>query len=136
MLSEKYFDPEDGRYHYEEEDGDTRKEYIITVDKESAGKLTNDEIVAKLNSENFQLGVDREIYYVANGQKAKLSVDQANVLREKLSISVEMRVTSKSETRTDGKDEEAKETAQINALKDALTKARKKPVSRPVPTNS
>lgn len=126
MLSEKYLDPEDGRYYYEEEDGDTRKEYIITVDKESAGKLTNDEIVAKLNSENFQLGDDGEIYYVANGQKAKLSVDQANVLREKLSISVEMRVTSKSETRTDGKDEEAKETAQINALKDALTKAAQK----------
>ena len=117
---------EDGRYYYEEtaEDG-TKKEYIITVDKEAAGKLSNAEIVAKINSKDFILGDDEEIYYVANGERAKLSPDQKNVLREKLSITVQLRVTSKSETKSDGKEEQAKETAQIEALKEALRKAAK-----------
>jgi len=103
------------------EDG---KEYTITVDEKEAGKLTADEIAAKLGSD-FKAEGDK-VYYIGNGEHAELSVDQTNVIRRKLSIKVEVREkTAGTETKVeDGKDPETeKNNARTDAVKNALNNA-------------
>lgn len=106
----------DGTYRCS--DGD--REYTITVDREAAGKLTAKEIADKLGSDYTYEG--DKVYYIGNGQHAELSVDQTNVIREKLSIKVEVREKTKGDTITIGKNN-AETDAKNNAVKDALNNA-------------
>lgn len=106
-----------------EEDGVTR-EYTITKDSKSE-ELTAKEIADRMGSD-YEADGDK-VYYVGNsGQRVELTVDQTNVIREKLSYTVKVKETKKGkETVETGKDAavaEAKDEAVRDALKNAVTK--------------
>ena len=109
----------DGSYKYDDGNGN---EYEVTIDSELSEKLTNREIVERLNDSRYQLEGD-DIYYVAaNGERVKLSVEQNDTLRKTLSITVTRTTTTKGEKHEDGKTD-AENVAKKKAIKDALTKA-------------
>ena len=118
----------DGEYTYKEtaEDG-TVREYTIKIDTTSTDRLTNKEIVDKLND---KLNSDRysaegeDIYYRAdNGERVKLDVKQKAALRRNLSIDVSVTETKK-DTKTEAPDKETAENeVKDKALREALYKA-------------
>lgn len=113
---------EDGSYEYT--DGDGRK-YEVRVD-ETAEKLNNAEIVARLNRDNhteYTLGADGEIYYkTEHGETVKLDVTQNQLLRRSLTYKVTLTTTEKGDPGTAG-EQDATENARRDATRDALTKA-------------
>lgn len=105
-----------------EEDG-VKREYEITKNSESS-ELTADEIAKRMGSD-YEADGDK-VYYVGAGQRVELTVDQTNVIREKLSYTVKVKETKKDkETVETGKDAavaKAKNEAVRDALKNAVTK--------------
>ena len=117
---------DDNTYYYKETDGDVTKEYFITKDG-SKKEMTNAELAEKLKeqfgADHYKLGEDGEIYYIADGQNAKLEITQRDAYRELFSLKVEVKVTTKSDkTYTEGK-QEAEDSATKKAIIDALTNA-------------
>ena len=104
-------------------EGDVTREYEITKDLDSR-KLTAGEIAARMG-DDYE-AKDGKVYYVGAGQRVELTVDQTNVIREKLSYTVKVKETKKDkETVETGKDAavaEAKDEAVRDALKNAVTK--------------
>ena len=103
----------------EGEDG-VKREYEITKDLASS-KLTAGDIAKRMGSD-YEADGDK-VYYVGNGQRVELTVDQTNVIREKLSYAVKVTETKKGkETVETGKDAAVAE-AKDEAVRSALTKA-------------
>ena len=104
------------------EENGVKREYTITKDFQS-GELTADEIAKRMGNDFVARG-DDIFYKDANGKEWKLTVDQKNVIREKLSYTIKVTETKKdTETNYDGKDKaeaEAKDEAVRDALKNAV----------------
>ncbi len=105
-----------------EEDG-VKREYTITKDSKS-GELTAEEIADRMG-DGFVARGDDVFYKDANGKEWKLTVDQKNVIREKLSYTVKVKETKKGSETVEGKDE-AEAKAKDEAVRSALNNAVKK----------
>ena len=103
-----------------EEDG-VKREYEITKDSESS-KLTPDEIANRLGDDYEAKGED-VFYKDANGKKWKLTVEQTNVIREKLSYTVKVTETTKDKETVAPEKDTAEAKAKDEAVRSALTKA-------------
>ena len=109
-----------------EEDGVTR-EYTITKNLESR-KLSAGEIAKRMGA-GYKAEGDDVFYTDANGKEWKLTVDQKDVIREKLSYTVKVKETKKdpngptidNEKKAEA-EAEAKDEAVRGALKNAVTK--------------
>ncbi len=105
-----------------EEDG-VKREYTITKDSQSK-ELTAKEIADRMGDGFVDRGND--VFYVdANGKEWKLTVDQKNVIREKLSYTIDVKETKKGTETTEGKDK-AEADAKDEAVRSALNNAVKK----------
>lgn len=122
MLKDKYYNNDTGEYVYTETDANG-KEYTYKVKKtEDTNSLTNEQLAARLG-EGFTSDADG-VYY--NGEK--LTFDQMDAVRKTLSYTVKVTEVTKTPGQVEGGQESiksAKETAKLEAIKDALTKAAK-----------
>ena len=106
----------------EGEDG-VKREYEITKDSESSN-LTAAEIANRMG-DDYE-AKDGKVYYVGNnGQRVELTVDQTEVIREKLSYTVSVTETKKANGPTidNEKKAEAEAKATDEAVRDALKNA-------------
>lgn len=104
-------------------EGDVTREYEITKDLDSR-KLTAGDIAKRMGSD-YEADGDK-VYYVGNGQRVELTVDQTNVIREKLSYTVKVKETQKDPngpTIDNEKKAAAEAEAKDEAVRSALTKA-------------
>ena len=103
------------------EENGVKREYEITKNLESR-KLTADQIAKRMGA-GYKAEGDDVFYTDANGKEWKLTVDQTNVIREKLSYTVKVKETKKDkETVETGKDA-AEAKAKNEAVRSALTNA-------------
>ena len=105
-------------------EGDVTREYEITKDLASS-TLTPKEIAARMGSD-YEADGDKVYYVGNNGQRVELTVDQTNVIREKLSYTVKVKETKKDPngpTIDNEKKAEAEAKAKNEAVRDALTNA-------------
>ena len=103
-----------------EEDG-VKREYEITKDSESR-KLTAGEIAARMGA-GYKAEGDDVFYTDANGKEWKLTVDQTNVIREKLSYTVKVTETTKDKEPVEPDKGKAEAEARDEAVRSALTSA-------------
>ena len=120
MLKDEYYNNVTGEYVYTETvDG---KEYTYKVKKtEDTNSLTNDQLANRLG-DGFSVDADGDVCYKGE----KLTFDQMKAVRKTLSYTVAVTEITKNEGQVEGGQESiesAKETAKLNAIKDALTKA-------------
>ena len=105
-------------------EGDVTREYEITKDLDSR-KLTAGEIAARMGN-NYEAKGEDVFYKDANGKEWMLTVDQTNVIREKLSYTVKVKETQKDPngpTIDNEKKAAAEAEAKDEAVRSALTKA-------------
>ena len=105
------------------EENGVKREYEITKDLASS-TLTPKEIAARMG-DDYE-AKDGKVYYVGNSQRVELTVDQTNVIREKLSYTVKVKETKKDPngpTIDNEKKTEAEAEAKDEAVRSALTKA-------------
>ena len=103
-----------------EEDGVTRK-YEITKNSESS-KLSAAEIAERMGADYVARGED-VFYKDANGKEWMLTVDQKNVIREKLSYTVKVTETTKDKEPVEPNKGKAEAEAKDEAVRSALTSA-------------
>ena len=108
-------------------EGDVTREYEITKDLDSR-KLTAGEIAARMGN-NYEAKGEDVFYKDANGKEWMLTVDQKDVIREKLSYTVKVKETKKDPNgptidneKKAAAEAEAKDEAVRSALKNAVTK--------------
>ena len=122
MLKDEYYNNDTGEYVYTETDANG-KEYTYKVKKtEDTKQLTNKQLADRLGK-GFT-GDDNGVYYKGE----KLTFDQKEAVRKTLSYTVEVTEVTKTPGQIEGGQESiksAKETAKLEAIKDALTKAAK-----------
>ena len=127
---------EDGSYEYTDKDG---QKYEVKVD-ETAEKLTNAEIVARLKKDgnkNYELGEDgKTIYYTTpHNEKVKLDVTQNELLRRSLTYTVTLTTTKKGSVENESTRPAEESKAEMNAIRDALNNAvREMGIEDPVKT--
>ena len=114
-----------GNNIYTVTDGDLTYTITETKGENAAAELTNEEMFALLDHENFKLQ-DGKIYYIGNGENAELSPDQTKALRRTLSYSVTAEKTVSGDVETDGKKPEAEAAAKTEARNNAVINALKK----------
>ena len=102
-------------------EGDVTREYEITKDSDSR-KLTAGEIAARMGA-GYKAEGDDVFYTDANGKEWKLTVDQKDVIREKLSYTVKVTETTKAEKPVEERKDAAEAEAKDEAVRSALTKA-------------
>ena len=103
------------------EENGVKREYEITKDSESR-KLTAGEIAARMGA-GYKAEGDDVFYTDANGKEWKLTVDQTNVIREKLSYTVKVTETTKDKEPVEPDKGKAEAEARDEAVRDALTSA-------------
>ena len=104
------------------EDGVTCK-YEITKDLASS-TLTPKEIADRMG-DDYE-AKDGKVYYIGAGQRVELTVDQTNVIREKLSYTVKVTETTKDKEPVEERKDAAEAEARDEAVRSALTNAVKK----------
>ena len=103
------------------EENGVKREYEITKDSKSK-ELTAGEIAERMGA-GYKAEGDDVFYTDANGKEWKLTVDQKDVIREKLSYTVKVTETTKDEKPVEPDKGKAEAEAKEKAVRSALTKA-------------